>query len=227
MNRRICTLAVVFLMLFIFTGASAQTEKMKTLPKAPEGWVIVEEDYLFFLDDEPQTHFEKAKESFLEGDKKATAKEIRKAVVFMKLEESRATAEGKEALSTSIDELNKLADDIEKGAAVSDKDLDHAFARAHQALTKHHLSKAKEEYGKDSKKAGYELKAAANHLEYAVKWSGGKMEEGFDAGVSDARTIAGKIIDGAGWTAEKVSKAMEYLANESDKLGKKVEPKKK
>lgn len=228
MNRRILVSAIVLSILIMFTVANAQTEKPKAPPKAPEGCVIVEEDYLIFFDEEPQYHFEKAKEHFLQDEKEAASKEIQKATAFLKLQESRATDEGKKALVISIAELKNLAEDIEKGVTISDKDLDHAFARAHHALTKHYLSKTMEQYGKeDAKKAGYDLKAAANHLEYAAKWTSDKVEEGFKTGIRDARTLSGKMIEGTGWVAEKVGKAMQYIADESEKLSKKVEPKKK
>lgn len=228
MNRRILLSAVVLSILFICTVASAQTEKPMTPPKAPKGWVTVEEDNLILFDEEPQYHFEKAKGHFLKGEKMAAAEEIKKATAFLKLQEGRATDEGKKALVISIAELKKLAGDLEKGATVSDTDLDRAFARAHHALTKHYLSKAMEQYGKeDTKKAGYDLKSAANHLEYAAKWTSDKVEEGLENGVRDARALSGKMIEGTGWVAEKVGKAMEYIATESEKLSKKVEPKEK
>ena len=227
MNRRIFALAIVLSILFMFAGANAQTEKSKAPPKAPEGWVVVEEDYLVFFDEEPQYHFERAKKHFLQGDKESAVKEIQKATAFLKLQEGRATAEGKKTLVISIAELKRLSENIEKGVAVSDEDLDKAFARAHLALTKHYLSKTMEQNAKeDAKKAGYDLKAAADNLEYAVKWTGDKVDEGLETGVREARILSGKMIKGTGWVAEKVSNAMEYIASESEKLSKKVQPKK-
>ena len=36
------------------------------------------------------------------------------------------------------------------------------------------------------------------------------------------RHIAGKLMEGVGWAADKVAKAIEYLGREIDKLGKAV-----
>ncbi len=227
MNWKFLAMTVALFVLCAFAPANAQTEKPKTQPVAPKGWVLVEEDDLIFFDGEPDYHFEEAKRHYMKGEKKETADEIRKAAAFMKLQESRATNSGKKSLAASIAELQKLADDIDKGAAVSEKDIDLAFARAHNALTKHYVSKAKEEYKEDSGMAGHDLKAATTNLELAVKWSGKKTEEGWDAVIDGARTISGKMMEGTGWTADKVSEAAGKVASESDKLGKKLESGKK
>ena len=40
--------------------------------------------------------------------------------------------------------------------------------------------------------------------------------------MDDARHVAGKLIEGAGWAADEAGKAIEYLGREIDKLGKAV-----
>ena len=49
-----------------------------------------------------------------------------------------------------------------------------------------------------------------------------KLEAGMIKAMDDARHIAGKLIEGAGWAADEVAKAIEYLGREIDKLGKAV-----
>jgi hypothetical protein len=40
--------------------------------------------------------------------------------------------------------------------------------------------------------------------------------------MDDARHVAGKLIEGAGWAADEAGKAIEFLGREIDKLGKAV-----
>jgi len=81
-----------------------------------------------------ETHFRKARESFLHNDPHEAASEIRKGVADIKLESEQATEKGKEILLGSIRELEKLADEVKKGALSSVQKLDEAFDHAYEAL---------------------------------------------------------------------------------------------
>jgi hypothetical protein len=174
------------------------------------------------------SHFQKAHEFFLKKDLKAAASEIRKGVEVLKKEEANATEEGKKALTASIQELGKLAKDVEKGAVKSEKELGDAFARANNALAKHHYLKASETWAKkETKNAGNALKNAAQHLEQAAKWSGRKLEAGSSEVVKGAREVSDKLIKGTKWVAEEVSKGIKDIGNEISKIGEKIKPAKK
>ena len=45
--------------------------------------------------------------------------------------------------------------------------------------------------------------------------------------ISKARLVAGKLIEGVGWVADDVGKAIKAIGEEIEKLGKMVEPAKK
>jgi serine protease Do len=80
-------------------------------------------------------HFRKAIDDFLQKDPRGAASEIRKSVAFLKVEADQMdTDEGKEILTASIQDLEKLAGDLEKGAVSSVKKLEDAFDHAAQAL---------------------------------------------------------------------------------------------
>jgi len=227
MLYRIFMLVTIFTV-FLSSGSLAETKKKQTPPKSPEHWVLVEEIDLFVFENEPAQQFHKARENFFKKDMKASAAEIRKGATFLKMQESRATAEGKKALKASIDELEKLANKVEKGTVPSVKELDNVFARAHHALALHHKLKASESWAKkEYKMAGHDLKAAAIHLEHALKWSGHELEAGVVKVIKDTGLLAGKLIEGIGWVPEEVGKAIEYIGTEIDKLGKMLEPTKK
>jgi hypothetical protein len=189
--------------------------------KVPEGYVVVEEDVLLQFVDSPGEHFHKARQSFLKKDFKAAAEDIRKGAAFLRLQAARATNEGKKGLMASVAELEKLANDVEKGTVTSAKTLDRAFARAHHKLAQHHYLKALDyKAKKDTKRLGHSLKAAAVHLEHGFAWAGHELEAGTVKVVRTALDLGGKLIEGTGWITEEVGKAIEYIGQEIKKLGK-------
>jgi hypothetical protein len=208
---------------------SEKTKKTKSehAESAPEGCMIVEEDIWIDFIDEPSEKFHKARQSFLQKDYKEAADEIRKGAAFLRFEAGRATESGKKMLMESVDELEKLAKDVEQGVVTSDKALDHTFARAHHALAMHHHAKSAEYQAKNQhSKAGHALKAAATHLEHGFAWAGHKLESATVAVIKDTGLIAGKLIEGTGWVSKEVGEIIEKLGVEIQKLGRLVEPKK-
>jgi hypothetical protein len=196
--------------------------------EAPEGHVVVKEEVLNAFVESPGEHFHKARQSFLKKDYKAAAEEIRKGAAFMKLEEGRANAEGKKVLTTSIDKLEKLATDVENGTVTSAATLNHAFARAHYALAKHHYLRAIEYKAKNAGvELGHALKASAIHLEHGFAWAGHEMDAATIAAVKDTGLVAGKLIEGGGWIGKGASDVIDKIGVEIEKLGKMLEPAKK
>ena len=216
------TLALAIIPAGVWAGASTSP------PKAPDGGVLIEEDVVLVLMDEPEEHFQKGREFFLKKDLKAAAHEIREATAFLKLEAGRATEEGKKALLASVRELDKLVEGVERGTVTAVKDLDSVFARAHQALGRHHHLKSGASWAKKAaKKAGQDLQAAAIHLEHGLAWTGHKVEAGGAAVVNATRLLAGKLIEGVGWVPAEVGKGITAIGEEIERLGKKIEPAKR
>jgi serine protease Do len=81
-----------------------------------------------------ERHFRKARQSFLQNDSQEAASEIRRGAAEMKSEVDKATGQGKEILQASIQKLEKLADEVRKGAVSSVKKLDEAFDQIQGAL---------------------------------------------------------------------------------------------
>jgi len=177
---------------------------------------------------EPESNFQKAHGFFLKKDFKAAATEIQKGAEILKKEAVNATEEGKEALTDSMNELEKLAKDVEKGAVTSEKKLKDAFVRANYALANHQYLKASESWAKkEAKRTGHALKAATQHLEQAAKWSGHKLETDTVEVIKGTRKVAGKLIQGIGGVPEEVGKDIKDIGNEISKLGKKIKPEEK
>ena len=93
MKQALIGLFVVILIGGIARVATASETKSAT--KAPQDNAIVSEDIFIVFADEPQHHFMRAFEHFLEHEWEAAAVEIRKAAAFLKLEAARAADDAK------------------------------------------------------------------------------------------------------------------------------------
>jgi hypothetical protein len=177
--------------------------------------------------EEPESSFQKANEFFLKKDLKAAASEIRKGAEFLKKEVKAASKDGKAALNASVQELEKLAGDVEKGTVTSAEKLKNAFARSSEALAHHHYLKASESWAKKkTKETGEALTAAAQYLEQTARWSGRKLETGTVEVVNYVRTVGDKLIRGTGYGLEEVSKSIKEMGRELSAFVKKTEAQK-
>jgi hypothetical protein len=227
MKNFIRTLSVfcISLLFSVFAMGVAMAEESKK-PSVQPGWVVIEEDIYYVFDDEPSANFYNAHENFMKRNFKASARELRKAAAFVKLESARATADGKKSLVSSYRELEELAKKIEDGTVTSVKDLEAVFAKVHQALAKHHYLKAVKAEGKKNAKAtGHFLKSAVTHLEHGFSWAGHKFKAAALATVKDIRILSGELIEGAGWVPDKIGSAIKWIGKEVEKLGNKIEGK--
>jgi hypothetical protein len=154
---------------------------------------------------------------------KAAADEIHKAAAYLKSEADAATGKGKEALTASYRELEKLATDVEKGAVKSAKKLDAAFARSYKALAANEHVKSTEAWAKkEYKEAGKSLEMAANDLERGLSWSGEKVKTGTKKVIEESKVLSQKLKEGTDWVADKVSKGLKDIGNEIESFGKRI-----
>jgi hypothetical protein len=177
---------------------------------------------------EPSSDFQKAHELLLKSDMKAAASEIRKGARFLRQKARSATKESKEGLTASAQELEKLAKDVESGAVTSEKQLKDTFARSYDALSNYEYRRASESWAKKkTRETGQALTEAAQDMEQAAKWSDREMEKDTADTVGYARTVGGKLVKGAGWTADEVDKSIKGVSSALSKLGEQMEPKDK
>jgi len=214
----ICITAVLAHMsLTIPYYAWAQTQPAGS---APSGYVLVEEDVIVTFANEPKKSFRTAVGDFLNRQMRAAAAEIRKGAAYLKLEAARASGDAKKVLIDSVQELEKLANDVQKAAVADLKELQNAFARAEYALARHHYLKAVELRAKgDGQKTGRELQAAADYVDSGQVWLTQKMHEGVSDVVNEARLVSAKMVYGSGAAADEVGRAFEGLGKELDKFG--------
>ncbi len=161
-----------------------------------------------------------AHESFLKKNYKAAAEDIRKTVAFMKTEESKASGSGKKMLSSSIKELDKISDDLEKGAAVSVNTLDNAFARAKEAISSNSQMKTAES------KTSQALQSTSSGVKNGLSWTGDKLKAGFVAVAKGTGWVVGKAVEGTGWVSKKTGSVINSAGTKVETFGKNIQPQK-
>ena len=173
----------------------------------------------------PRDEFQKAHASFLRKDFKASATEIRNGADFLRKEAESASIKGKKMLSASVEELDKLAVSVEKGAVKSDKELRDAFSRAERAVANNDYVKATDSWArKETKETGHALNSAAEHMERAADWSGEKLKAGASKAVKEGREVSGKLVEGTGYVREEVGKAIKRMGDAISGFGKRILP---
>ena len=165
----------------------------------------------------PQEQFQKARENFLKGDFSDAAAGIRQAASFLKSESVKAAGEAKQDLVQSAQDLDKLANGVEKKAISSENDLDESFTRAEYALARYYQSKASEAWEKEEvSEAGLYLKAAGMQLEDAFSWAGGRIDEKSKEAIQKAKDLGDRMEKGAAAAGSDVVKYFDEAKKEMD-----------
>lgn len=168
-------------------------------------------------------HLQRATEALNNKDIAAAAGEIYKGISFLKIEEAAAAGPTKERLHHYINSLEDLAIEVSKGQVTAAENLDKVFAQAHYALTQHHQLQASAAMARDElKEAGFELRAAAHHLEQTLTRSGHKIEGDSAAQIKSLNELADKLVAGDKVDAKEVNQAIEKVNQELEGLGKEI-----
>jgi hypothetical protein len=122
-------------------------------------------------------HFYLARVDLEEKKYQDTAADLRTTIPFVELEANRAEGKEKSALENSILELKQLADRLDKGEAVSEKELHEVFSRTQFALAMNSWVKASESFQqKHLERATRALHASQLHLQSSIEWAKQKEE---------------------------------------------------
>lgn len=169
--------------------------------------------------------FQKAKQDYLQKKMNSSAAQIKKGAAYMESEAAKASVKGKEALIVSAKELEKLADDVKKGAVSSEKRMEEAFARAYHALAvDEHIKSTESWTRKEAAKAGAALDSANKHLEKSFTWAGQKAEKSTQDVMKKSQEISLKLKDKSSLIAEDVGNGLKNAGNEIEKFGKRISP---
>ena len=174
-----------------------------------------------------EENFSNARESFLKKDYKTAAKDIQKCVKFMKSEAKNAGAGSKKLLNSSINELEKLAKDVNQGKVTTVNTLDEAFSHARKAIANNHQMKMMEsETRTTAEKTGNAIKDAPANLKHGVSWTVGKVGDAASVVVKDTGFVAGKVIEGGGWVGKHTGNFINSIGVKVESFGKNLQPKK-
>ncbi|MEN6623911.1 MAG: hypothetical protein ABFD50_20495 [Smithella sp.] len=170
-----------------------------------------------------EQNFQKAKENYLKKDLNSAAAEISKSADYLKSEAAKATGKGKEALTASANELDKLAERVKKGTVKSEKTLETYFARVDKAMAENYYIKATESWArKEEKKAGENLEKSINYLRSGLARSGKKIERATNETINKSKELSLKLKEETKLVADDVRKGFKDTENEIEKLGKKI-----
>lgn len=203
-HLRLFTLVIAILTISVGLSAAAETQSTESL----------------------EQNFQKARKDYLQKDMKAAADEVRKGAAYLKSEAAAAKDKGKEALTASYQELEKLAGELEKGTVKTVKEMQMAFARAYNALaTNSHVKSAESWMKKEYKKAGNELEAAVGELEKGYGWAGQKAEAGTQNVIRESKELSRELKAGASQAAAKAEKGLKDMEYEISALGRRLSSK--
>jgi hypothetical protein len=192
---------------------------------SPGRKISVNEEMWLQLSDEPGRHLQAARDQFFNNDRTGAAWHMRKAAVYLKISADNSSAKTEHNLRYSVKELESLARGIESGNVTSINTLERAFSRAEHALAQHHYALANESWAKrESRIAGYRLRAAGNASERAARWTGHEVQEGASAVYRGSRTLGGNLIEGTGIVVEEVGKGFKAVGHQIERVGDLVKP---
>lgn len=182
-------------------------------------WVVVDEQYWFPTVEKSARHWQAARENFLKKDYLKAAREIHKGTAFLKLEVPRASGEIKSALLASVRRLDQLAQEVKQGKVTQIKVLENTFAEAHFTAVRFYDAKAQQATSERKfVKTGYDLKAAAHHLEMGAAWIGREKATGLQAALKDTRLVAEQLIEGRQPESTRIDKAIAVLGQQGKTL---------
>jgi hypothetical protein len=182
--------------------------------------ITVPENVLNPLAGEAEHRFDQAASLFASGDVRGAASEIRAGAAFLRLETGRQHAANQAALESSADELEHLAGKVEHGEVSSRRELELAFGRADLALAEHYRAMAREAIANHQHdEAGRWLKAAADAVDDATRWTGRKPATVQAQARDQVHALEAKIRSGANWTYDEGKKGVGYLGTQIEYLG--------
>jgi hypothetical protein len=177
-----------------------------------EDRVTVPQSALNSLIGEPDRHFHRAADLYVQGDTEGAATEIRAAAGLIRIEAGRGSAEDAIKLRAVATNLDALASDVVNGNVGSRRDLELAFARADLALAAHYRTMADKALAdKDHTNARRWLKAAGDSVDEAAAWTG-RSPSGAQAEAWDRmHALQAKVRTGANWSYDEAKKGVGYL----------------
>jgi len=180
-------------------GSSAQApsggdnqSSQSSQQQSPEGFVLIRQDVVYLMANEPQNHLTRAAENLALNDKQKSAGELDVAAAYIN---SMVSQDNDKSLSDCVDKLHQTAKDVRNGNLSDPKELSQTIARTNLALADHFQKKADQALGSHKQvKAGYDLRAAATSLEQALVWSKESPDQNRVEAIQNAQRASASLL---------------------------------
>lgn len=215
------TLGVLATALAMTPTCWGQTESVDT-PSPPVG---SEKPLLSVCPDDPTRDFDSARQSFLQVDLSEAAARLRRGIAAMQEQSKTATAEGRQAIRKSVEELESTAKAIEQKREQSTERLDQALARAQFALAHHHYLmaiKARNEQARQQ--LGQELHSATEQLQNGVTRLRVELRKKEVEIQLATKELATKLIGGGNVTHDEIGNGIDSFGDNMTNLQKRALP---
>ena len=189
------------------------------------GEYLVTDEVFMVLQEEPENHFNKAKQNIASNELNAAANEIKKASVYLDLEISKAEKKDKEKLILAKDKLNTLTERLKKGEKVKEPEIGQAFYDANVALYGSYITQYDNitTNNKEKKGGNSYLDAALQKVENAEKWSSRKFDKETQKTIEEGKTLSSKFKTDLKEDKESIKKEWSDFLKKLKILDKKLE----
>lgn len=179
------TIALMLLFLAASTGLGQQGDREST--------VVLEEGIWVTFYDVPSRRFRVVRTAVLTQNLETVARDLSIAANYLSIEADRAAEELRGPLSEVVDRIRHFQ---QNPRAISLRDLDATFARAHWLLAQHYLGFAREARNeKNSRNMSLYLWATTHHIERAILWSDVAITRDVHSTLEGLQKIAGDLQD--------------------------------
>lgn len=194
-------------------GGHATARHGERRQRAPEGYVMIEENTVYLMANEPQQHFLQAHADLARKNYRAAAQEARMAAAYLDMQAARPGDKQANDLKQECKQLRDLAGELEGGNKnnVAVDQIDKDFARASDVLAKHFDTLTKRDLKKQNfVAAGYDLDATANAFKNTIVWSDQKPSKDDVGMIHNAKEIAFNLRSNEVYKGEQALKGEQH-----------------
>ena len=173
----------------------AEVVEIDSVP-GEKGRYVITEEIFWVIQEEPENHFDEAKEKFIGKELKAAGNEIQKASTYLDLEINKSEGTEKLKLRSAKDKLAALATRLNKGEKVTETEIKQSFYLANVALYKSYIRQhdnIQNSFASENTKIGMYLDAALQKVENSKKWSDNKLEDKYENILSEGKELSKRL----------------------------------
>jgi hypothetical protein len=158
-----------------------------------------------------------------QGETEKAASSVAKAATFLFIATRNAFDQHRPAVRDAAQGLDNLAREIRSGEVTKASQLRPVFAKAHFAMSGHHLAKAVEAItAKRWSVAIQYSRSAATHLQRAAYWSDQTLAPESEDAIEQVQRQSGQWTESSGRSVEQAGKLLEQLGQRIERFGKRM-----